>query len=438
MLCAADLALVERDRQLPGLATLLDDDAMLARLQSAGYDAAAIASTYLRYKPHTNCLVAYTVTSPGQHQPCCLYGKAYPLNRAEKLAKYQRLGERAAHCGLPPVVVDGLGLAIAPFPLDRELRSVAQLIDPGTRPRVCRKLLALESEVAADEIALTTLNYKPERRYVGGVELAVDAPQRWVVKAYTQDDYDTARRNSRDVQSGQVLHVAPLARRSHRYQMLAFPWVEGQPLETAMQGDLPTVHCTLHRVGVALGELHQQRLKRLQPMSCTAEALDVMELVSDLCYLQPGLAGQLKTLSRTIADGLVTLPQQWRSTHGDFKPDQVLVKGDRITLLDFDRAARAHPARDLGSFLAQLDGQHLWGDLDGGRHRAAAAGLLQGYATQGTAPAPDTLRLYTALHLFKLLPEPFRYRAPDWPTRMEKLLHRVKGILQREEVGWSV
>ncbi|WP_035985007.1 phosphotransferase [Leptolyngbya sp. KIOST-1] len=436
MLCAADLALVERDRQLPGLATLLDDDAMLARLRSAGYAAAAIASTYLRYKPHTNCLVAYTVTSPGQHQPCCLYGKAYPLDRVEKLAKYQRMGQRARDSHLPPMVVDALGLAIAPFPLDRELRSVAQLLNSATRPKVCRKLLALEpDEAIAGEISLTTLNYKPERRYVGGLNVGADPSQRWVVKAYTQDDYDTARRNSRDICSGEVLAVAPLLGRSHRYQMLAFPWVEGQPLETAMQGDISTVHSTLQRVGVALGELHQQRLKRLQPMSCAAEALDVMELVSDLCYLQPSLAGRFKSLSRAIAEGLVHLPQQWHSTHGDFKPDQVLVKGDRITLLDFDRAARAHPARDLGSFLAQLDYQHLGGCLDDPRRRAAAAGLLQGYATQGTAPDPDTLRLYTALHLFKLLPEPFRYRAPDWPTRMEKLLHRIEGILQREEVG---
>jgi hypothetical protein len=429
MLCNADRSLVERDRQLPGLATLLDDDAMLTLLQPAGYEVAAIASTYLRYKPHTNCLVAYTLQNPEPGQQTCLYGKAYPLERAEKLAKYQRLGERAAHSGLPPVVVENeLGLAISPFPLDRELRSVAQLLNPTTRPRVCHKLLGLEPEsLAAGDIDLATLNYKPERRYVGEVNRGT---QGWVFKAYTQDDYDTARRNSRDVQSGAVLQVAPLVGRSHRYQMLAFPWVDGQPLEPLMQGNVTTVHSTLQQVGVALAELHRQRLKHLQPVSCAAEALDVMELVSDLCYLQPSLAGHLKSLSRTIADGLVQLPQQWCSTHGDFKPDQVLVQRDRVTLLDFDRAARAHPTRDLGSFLAQLDYQYLWGDLDDHRRRAAAAGLLNGYTSHSAAPDPEALRIYTALSLFKLVPEPFRYRAPDWPQLMEKLLHRIEGGLQ--------
>jgi hypothetical protein len=435
MLCNADRSLVERDRQLPGLATLLDDDAMLSLLRDQGHAVQSVTSTYLRYKPHTNCLVAYTLQYQGQQS--CFYGKAYPLERAEKLTKYRRLGRRAIEDSSPFLVVDKLGLAIAPFPLDRELRSVSQLINPATRPRVCCKLLALEpDEEVVGNIDLATLNYKPERRYVAGVRLGA---QGWVLKAYTQDDYDTARRNSRDVQSGVVLHVAPLVSRSHRYQMLAFPWVDGQPLEPLIQEDVTTVHRTFQQVGVALAELHHQRLKRLQTVSCAAEALDVMELVSDLCYLQPGLTGHLKTLSRTIADGLVQIPQQWCSTHGDFKPDQVLVEGDRITLIDFDRAARAHPARDLGSFLAQLDYQHLWGDLDDSRHRRAAAGLLQGYATQGTALDPETLRLYTALSLFKLLPEPFRYRAPDWPTRMEKLLHWIEEILQRDggEVEWS-
>jgi hypothetical protein len=431
MLCNADRSLVERDRQLPGLATLLGDDAMLSLLRDHGHAVQSVTSTYLRYKPHTNCLVAYTLQHQGQQS--CFYGKAYPLERAEKLTKYRRLGGRATGDSSPFLVVDKLGLAIAPFPLDRELRSVGQLINPATRPRVCRKLLALEpDEAVAGNIDLTTLNYKPERRYVGGVRLGA---QGWVLKAYTQDDYDTARRNSRDVQSGVVLQVAPLVGRSHRYQMLAFPWVDGQPLDLLMQGDVPTVHRTLQQVGMALAELHQQRLKRLQTVSCAAEALDVMELVSDLCYLQPGLASRLKPLSRTIADGLVQLPQQWCSTHGDFKPDQVLVEGDRITLLDFDRAARAHPVRDLGSFLAQLDDQHIRGDLDDHRRRAAAAGLLNGYASHSETPAPDALRLYTALSLFKLLPEPFRYRASDWPQRMEKLLYRIEGVLQRERVG---
>ncbi len=435
MLYNADQSLVERDRQLPGLATLLDDATLLSLLRAAGQDVQTVTSAYLRYKPHTNCLVAYEVWL--NQQPHWIYGKVYPPERSDKLTKYRRLDHRSLASDLQPLVVDELGLAIVPFPCDRELRSVVRLLDATTQGKVCRKLLS--GDFADVEIDLKTLNYKPERRYVAQASLEVDPTQSWVIKAYTQDDYDIARRNSRDVQPGRVLQAAPRVGRSHRYQMLAFPWVSDPPLSEQMLVVPAIVQNTLKSVGTALAELHSQRLKRLPRVSCVAEALDVMELVSDLCHLHPALTGEIKTLSRTIADGLVNLPQQWRSTHGDFKPDQVLTQGETVTLIDFDRAATAHPARDLGSFIAQLEYQNLCGTLDDYRLPTAVQGLLTGYAAQGEAPPPETLQLYTALHLFKLLPEPFRYRVPDWPTQMENILHRIEETLQPDcqNLGWS-
>lgn len=434
MLCSADLSfadlsLAERDRYLPGLATLLDDAAMLRLLRSAGQEVQALTSRYVRYKPYTNCLVAYEVIVQGQ--PQWVYGKVFAPERTDKLRKYRRMGNGSQGLSaLRPIVQADLGLAIAPFPYDRLLTTLEPLIDPRTQGDVLKSLLPNPFD---SPITLKTLNYKPERRYVAQVSLGADPAQRWVFKAYTQPDYDTACRNSRDVQARDVLQTVPPVGYSPPYRILAFPWVSDSPLVEQLQATPAAVLNTLIPVGTALAELHGQRLKRLPQVGSAAEALDMMAMVSDLCHLHPVLAGKIKTLSRTIAEGLIQLPQQWCSTHGDFKPDQVLLQGRAVTLLDFDRAAVAHPARDLGSFLAQLEYQILRGTLDDGCRTAAAQGLLIGYTAQEEVPAPESIQLYKALHLFKRLPEPFRYRVPNWPTCMEKMLHRIEAILRDGE-----
>jgi hypothetical protein len=442
MLCSADQSIVHRDPNLPGLATLLDDQAMVALLQAQGLGVEAVTSTYLRYKPHTSCLVAYKVIL--NRQTHWAYGKVFPLKQTNKLAKYQRLGPGAPAQGLRPLVLHELGLAIAPFPCDRALPHIAPLM-ATPQPKLLHRLLP---NPPVGPLALHVLNYKPERRYVAQISAAPTDPCRWVIKAYTAADFPKAHSNSHSVQSRDVLQVIPPAGCSRDDQMLAFPWCGDCPLiDLLTVVPLPTLNRILEAVGVALAELQGQTIQAAQPMSCTAEALDLMSLVSDLCYLCPTLSKPIKAVSHTIAHGLVQQPQQWRTTHGDFKPDQILVSPPglwssldgspslfpeslAITVLDLDRAVLGHPARDLGSFLAQLEYQALRGRLAEDRCQVAAQALLKGYSRLGDRVSPESLRLYTTLHLVKLLADPFRYRAPDWPTGMEKLLHRIEQVLQ--------
>lgn len=426
MLSQADQFLVERDRHIPGLATLLDEEAMLSLLQARGQAVDAVTSTYVRYKPHTNCLVGYKVMS---NQQChWFYGKVFAIGQTKKLARYELLNSRDLGVGLRPLMIEDLGMAIAPFPLDISLTAMIELLDTTTQSQVCQQLIFSNSPIT--EVSITTLNYKPERRYVGKVSLKQLESQSWAIKAYTWPDYVTARKNSQDFQSREVLQIAPQVGSSHCYQMLAFPWIKDQPLpHLILESTSTTVQSYLKQVGIALGELHRQKSKRLQPVSCTAEALDLMKLTKDLYYLYPTLSPMIEGISRTISEHLGNLPQQWCSTHGDFKPDQVLMQHNRVTLLDLDRSALGHPARDLGSFLARLESQYLRGDLDDSRRQAATLGLINGYHILGNTLPPETIQIYTALHLFKLLPEPFRYRVKDWPRQMEQMLHRIQLIL---------
>ena len=68
MLATSDQAVLKRDPQLPGLALLLDTKRMLDVLQLIypQQHIQGLTSTYLKYKPQTNCLVGFLAdTSSG-------------------------------------------------------------------------------------------------------------------------------------------------------------------------------------------------------------------------------------------------------------------------------------------------------------------------------------------------------------------------------------
>ncbi|MCG9893726.1 MAG: aminoglycoside phosphotransferase family protein [Thermosynechococcaceae cyanobacterium MS004] len=425
MLHSADQTLIERDRAIPGLAMLLDDDALLGLLKSRHphLNIQAVQGTYLRYKPYTNCLVTYQVTL--NQQTHWIYAKAFSTEQFGKLRKYG-CSDRLIPSRLSALKMADLGIAIAPFPVDQRLQHLPQLVNPDAQPSVLISLLP--AEAALSPLTLKPLNYKPERRYVGQL---TSQERQWAIKAYSPEDYLAAYRCNSTVQSREVLRVAPLVGQSDLHQMLAFDWVGDRPLPDLIRtADPGQIQRSLIQVGIALAELHHQSPSCWEQQDCTTEAFEMIGLVPDLCHLYPAGAPQFAAIAAQIAEGLLRIPQQRCATHGDFKPDQVLIQGNTVTVLDFDRAAIGHPARDLGSFLAQLARDGLQGKLSASRRHAATQGLLQGYRTVGEPLTPDILQLYTAFHLFKLLYEPFRYRAPDWSIQTAQQLEHIQTLLQ--------
>src|SRR3989442_3500782 len=90
MLSPPEADLVRRDGVLPGLATALDPDALLAALAPAlpTADVRAASVRYVRYKPHTNCLVAYRLDLGGaESQTVDIHAKVHRLDAPEKLGK---------------------------------------------------------------------------------------------------------------------------------------------------------------------------------------------------------------------------------------------------------------------------------------------------------------------------------------------------------------
>ena len=87
MLSSPVADLVLRDPAIPGLATLLDTEALVARLRRhlPGVDLGTARVTYVKYKPGTNCLVSYRVEMGGT--AIDVYAKAYRPDAQAQLAK---------------------------------------------------------------------------------------------------------------------------------------------------------------------------------------------------------------------------------------------------------------------------------------------------------------------------------------------------------------
>ena len=157
--------------------------------------------------------------------------------------------------------------------------------------------------------------------------------------------------------------------------------------------------------------LVQQKLQSFSSLSfLSAGAVHV----SVLRALDPALASRALALDERLpADP----PAPRVLAHGDFTPDQVLVRLDdgAVWLTDFERSRLAPAATDLDSYLTIVDD-------------ATARALLDGYADAG-GRVPDEAGLAAGAARARLarLAEPLRHADPLWRERIGRELEELEG-----------
>lgn len=154
--------------------------------------------------------------------------------------------------------------------------------------------------------------------------------------------------------------------------------VPGLPLPVVLDG--AKAAAAIARAGRAVAALHALPVQ-LATALARAELIAGASLVAvaraDRAHARTALDEAAALLGAAPATGLVP-------SHGDLGPAQILC-GERVGIVDFDRALMAEPGLDLGNLLAQL-----------ARKRGTAGGLLfdrliGAYATAARPPTPVTL-----------------------------------------------
>ena len=159
--------------------------------------------------------------------------------------------------------------------------------------------------------------------------------------------------------------------------------------------------------------LHRAGITPLRSTHAVADELRILrERLSKLAAEQPQLGPRLERLLVCCEHLGAQMPQPGTSgIHRDFYPDQVLVDGERLYLLDLDLYCEGDPALDIGNFLAHLTeyGLRELGDPAalGGREEAMEDEFLRLSAGSSKAAvrAYSTLTLARHVHISTLFPE---------------------------------
>ena len=428
----ADAALRDRDPELEHLRRVLDaDDAaeLLARALPA-LGITDVAAEYVRYKPHTSCLVSYRLaTAAGE---TWAYMKAWSDDAAEKADKLRRLPERfEADAPVPSDVA--AGVMVAAFPWDRKLPAAPDLGTEMAQTRLLRSLLP-GWDVA--NLQVVGLRYKPERRYVARVD-GPDGPVA-ILKCYDDGAFDRAVGGARAVERDPEFVTAALAGVARRRRVTLGEWLPGEGLDGLIRAGRDPLD-VYPKVGAELAALHSSEPLGWPRRDSYEVPESIHAAVRTIGTVLPQLVGPAQQVADRCVAGL-DWAAQGSAIHGDFSADQVLVDGGTPTLIDFDRATVGLPVEDLGRFVANLWAAEVGGVLSAAQAAERGQAFLDGYADAAAVgvdgPELAGLGVATAAALLQLAQEPFRRRDPAWDEQTQALVERAAQAVASPTLGF--
>jgi Ser/Thr protein kinase RdoA (MazF antagonist) len=189
-------------------------------------------------------------------------------------------------------------------------------------------------------------------------------------------------------------------------------WVNGRPLgavEGALEGDAESLADTFRTIGVLAARLHNQAQRWTPPAGFTRHAWDTDGLVGErpfwgrfwelaaLTDEQRALIDRARRRVRTDLERLERSSGNYGLIHADFAPENLMVDGDRIRLLDFDDAGYGWHLFEIATSLYFHIGQPYFAAIE----RA----MLEGYRSARELSAEDEalLPLFYAARSFTYL-----------------------------------
>lgn len=384
---------------------------------------------YVRLKPETGLTLGLGGDAP------CGYVKVFAVGDPDEcVRKY----ESRAKAGGWVRRIEGAPAVAFGFPLDRGLNGLPHVMEPQRIKHLLhREIPDLSPEkwrVRAKRTRIDLLRYKPERRAVVRVRLAVrhaatgvDGVRDLVLRAHADDTW------------AHTLEIVPTIARHLDEPHPAFrvPTVRGADPERRLVVQEWVSGRAWHPAETNRSEVDQlvraiRRLRDLpvppgsEPTLPFAEATAVLE---DLAAVSDA---ELASLAESLATEFVNEPDLAPATlvHGDLHAHQFVLgqSGEPPAILDWDRAHAGDFREDLACLLSHL---HLM-ELDGRLPHASGRELRETLTTQ--LGAPRGLGSFVAAQLAKLAFVPFRNLRPDWEARTTDLLRLALEVLATAEV----
>lgn len=450
MLSQSDAQLIAHEHALSGLPLLLNNDAFANKLASnfpdIGIDAAR--TTYVRYKPGVNCLVAFDLQTDRGNTT--LYAVTYHAKEQRKI--HNRYAHFVSNnlLGIDSLLLDEGVTVVYPFPNDRRLSRLPLFDGAEMRYKILKHTLPKYPHLW--DASIHPVRVKPERRYVARLE---KYNQHALLKLYTDRDFNAASTNSKIFSSDSTLQIAQRLGRSKRHCLQILEWMPGCSLDTQIDKISPDKEIG-YRIGVALAEFHTQPSKHVDFFQLPDELASLDAAQAAIIAIAPHFSERVTKLQQRLAQSISDCLEEGATIHGDFSADQILLCSEasekeqvsdrammarpmtsrpmtsrpmatKIGLLDLDRARYGDPATDLGSFAAELQLKVVAGQLTQTAANAWVEALCYGYSRASSKAVSDVrLQIHKATRLFCRIVEPFRYRWPDWLSASERLITDVE------------
>ena len=181
-----------------------------------------------------------------------------------------------------------------------------------------------------------------------------------------------------------------------------------------------------------LAKMHRTRLRGVPVLPLEYEETKLRTYRNVLMQICPESAERIERVAWRILASLEALDsRQFVPTHGDFQPKNVCVLRDRVTVIDFDRFALAHPARDLGHFIGQSMTMSYVRTGSFKEIEPWNAAFLDGYAQVASPEALSALPVFVARTFMEVLkhkvfldPAKNTHLVPAWLDECERWLER--------------
>lgn len=384
---------VPRDPRLPGLTDAAQPEQMLelcrahlTNVPSAQRDAwTDCAVMDAVYQPGRACRIAYALNADDDERPEIVY------------ARWSR--ERRMHASAVRVRLERGWVDLHRYPRDRRMRAVRSMqrddwLRHASRQWFCEWLG--EGAFADEGWRCTPIKYVPESRLVCRLKgrWQNSSGEQWVrayVRMTRRDDAARQLERLRTIEAAlsrtdcgiSVPHVLGVVDEKH---LIATEFVRGVTLRDAAANEGPRllarVSAALAAMGRAIGpdSIHQFPLN--QPAVAPAAML------ADLHQALPASHHACVALA-AWRDSRPALPRRAGLVHGDLHSRQVILKGGRTCVVDWERAVLGDPTQDIANLAAEFDAAALLAAAAAQRGCAAALSTFQSQLSQSHPAARE-------------------------------------------------
>jgi aminoglycoside phosphotransferase (APT) family kinase protein len=257
-------------------------------------------------------------------------------------------------------LVPGLGVLVERFPNDWALPSLPRLLDAAEIAPLLPQVRAEGNghpPCACSDVEI--LRYRPHNACVLAYLGSSKQPDRndVVGKVYSRGANAVAafeRLSQLHAQDAKLI-AAPIAALAPLSVLLS-ERVGGTSIEQLMKAAGSAHRQELVEVAAAaLARLHTLRFDARQVRTLASELASLRSRIALLALAAPALARRMEQIRAEIACRCSrVLLRETCFIHGKYEPCRILVRGDRVALVDMDASSVGDPAVDVGNFMAQL------------------------------------------------------------------------------------